>query len=98
MSSLSYVLPALACPVAMGGMMWMMMRSGQGNATSPSRLRPPTGLHGSDDATELEIERLQAELDAVRANPDPGDWGGRGVAASADPAVPADAEVGSNPA
>lgn len=55
MSHLLYVVPALACPIAMGLMMWLMMRGHQ--STEP---RTPTTTQGD------EIARLRAEIDELR--------------------------------
>lgn len=41
MSQFLYVLPALACPVGMGAMMWLMMRSGRQNTTAPPMRHEP---------------------------------------------------------
>ncbi|MGH3516715.1 MAG: hypothetical protein ACRDQ7_04750 [Haloechinothrix sp.] len=48
---MEYLLLALVCPVAMGLMMWMMMR---GNRSAPSSGPDP------------EVARLRAELDELR--------------------------------
>lgn len=62
MSTLLYVLPALACPVGMGLMMWFMMRgkrpAGQPHAT------PTT-------AQEQELARLRNEVEALRGEQTP---------------------------
>lgn len=57
MEALLLGLAALACPVGMGLMMWMMMRGskGQGNAAP------------SDTAAANEVARLRAEIDQLRA-------------------------------
>jgi hypothetical protein len=57
MSQFLYVLPALACPVGMGAMMWFMMRSGRQNATAP-----PAGT----DPREQELADLREEIDGLR--------------------------------
>jgi preprotein translocase subunit YajC len=51
MESLLYALLVLACPVAMGAMMWMMMR--------PSTRR--------DSSAQKEITQLRSEVDQLRA-------------------------------
>lgn len=54
MSQLLYVLALLACPVGMGAMMWMM-----------SRHAPAVATETTDK--ELELARMRAELDQLRA-------------------------------
>ncbi|GAB3033778.1 hypothetical protein GCM10027052_08980 [Parafrigoribacterium mesophilum] len=58
MEQLLYILPALACPVGMGLMMWFMMR-GHG--------KPQTGT----PAQEKELADLRAQVEALRAQPTP---------------------------
>lgn len=55
MEQLLYFLPALACPIGMGVMMWLMMRP---------RGEPKPTNHGSSQAQEL--ARLRAEIDSLR--------------------------------
>ncbi|MFD3928304.1 hypothetical protein [Streptomyces sp. NPDC058614] len=64
MSQFLYVLPALACPVGMGAMMWFMMRSGRKNTTSPA----------ATDPREQGLASLRKEIDDLRAQvaPQPG--------------------------
>lgn len=63
-----YTLPFLACPIAMGLMMWFMMRPRHkddapvGNATQ-----------------EREIARLRAQVDQLRAEQQAGTRSGQGV-------------------
>ena len=52
MESLLYALLLLACPLAMGAMMWMMMR--------PSSTR-------RDSSAQEEITQLRSEVDQLRA-------------------------------
>jgi hypothetical protein len=54
MTETLYALAVLACPVGMGLMMWLMMRSGHGSARS-----------GAEH--EQEVQRLRAEVDQMRA-------------------------------
>lgn len=63
MSHLLYYVPALACPVGMGAMMWLMMRGKSSNTApdAPAQLVLPT----SDQRAEL--ARLRAELDEMRS-------------------------------
>ncbi|MBK3570957.1 hypothetical protein [Streptomyces sp. MBT62] len=58
MQQLLYVLPALACPVGMGAMMWFMMRPEHGTRPDP----------GSD---RQELVRLRKEIDALRTERGP---------------------------
>ncbi|WP_269047938.1 hypothetical protein [Paenarthrobacter sp. Z7-10] len=56
MQQIFYSLAVLACPVGMGVMMWLMMRSNKkpsGDSTAP--------------ASEKELAQLRAELDSLRA-------------------------------
>jgi len=55
MDKLLYLLPALACPVGMGAMMWLMMR-GPG--------KPPAA---PVDPAPAELARLRTEIDALQA-------------------------------
>lgn len=52
MPQLGYLLPALACPVGMGAMMWMMMR-GDKKPVAPA-------------AEDRELAILREEVDALR--------------------------------
>jgi hypothetical protein len=54
-----YPLALLACPIGMGLMMWMMMRSRKPPA--------PTSAESSDN----ELARLRAEVDQLRAEQQP---------------------------
>lgn len=59
MKDLLYVLPALACPIGMGLMMWLMMRPGRTKSTpQPPDVRPEPEL----DALRAEIAELRAGL------------------------------------
>ncbi|ASU81832.1 hypothetical protein CDO52_02660 [Nocardiopsis gilva YIM 90087] len=55
-----YILALLACPIGMGGMMWMMMRRPSGDQ----------GQHQSrTSAHEQELARLRAEIHELRTEP-----------------------------
>ena len=54
MRTLSYLLPALACPAGMGVMMWMMMRGNRHDAT-----------RSGDESRDNELTRLRHELDEL---------------------------------
>ncbi|MDQ6753462.1 MAG: hypothetical protein M3017_08665 [Actinomycetota bacterium] len=59
MQQVFFTLAVLACPLGMGAMMWLMMRSNKkpaGDSTPP--------------ASETELAQLRAELDALRAGQD----------------------------
>ena len=55
MRTLSYLLPALACPAGVGVMMWMMMRGNRHDATPPE-VEPRYD----------ELTRLRQELDELK--------------------------------
>lgn len=71
MSQLLYGLAALACPVGMGVMMWMMMRGGHGtnqpDTPPPHAMAPSMPPAGSSRPVAEEIAGLRAELDQLRA-------------------------------
>lgn len=54
------LLPLLACPLAMGGMMWLLMRMNEGQ---PSDAPPPTGAVEQGDRLAM----LRAQLGEVEA-------------------------------
>ncbi|WP_327432916.1 hypothetical protein [Streptomyces sp. NBC_01236] len=56
MSQILYVLPALACPVGMGAMMWFMMRSGHKS----------TAQAAAADPREKELAALREEIADLR--------------------------------
>ncbi|MDQ2706461.1 MAG: hypothetical protein M3Z25_01970 [Actinomycetota bacterium] len=62
MQQLFYGLAALACPVGMGLMMWMMMRSQRGETGSGAS---PAAGGGEDRAGQ--IDALRAEIDQLKA-------------------------------
>lgn len=59
MVQLGYLLPALACPVGMGVMMWVMMRGGKRPVVTP----PPV-------VEDQELAALRAEVAALRTAQD----------------------------
>jgi hypothetical protein len=59
MDNLLYILPALACPVGMGLMMWLVMRGKRPTADQPPYTAPTT-------AQEQELARLRKEVEALR--------------------------------
>lgn len=62
MDDLLYILPALACPVAMCLMMWFMMRG----------KRPVDRPHTAPTTEqEQELARLRKEVDALRGEQSP---------------------------
>lgn len=54
MDTLLAALPVLACPIAMGAMMWWMARKGHD--------------HGQPHGQDHEIAQLRAELDELRGS------------------------------
>lgn len=65
MAQLLYGLAALACPVGMGVMMWMMVRRPRSAAPTGTAGRTSQSLTAEE--REAELVRLQAELDQLRA-------------------------------
>ncbi|MCO4254471.1 hypothetical protein NG696_04340 [Pseudarthrobacter sp. HLT1-5] len=57
MEQIFYGLAVLACPVGMGVMMWLMMRSNK----KPTSDAPPA------EASAAELAQLRADLDRLRA-------------------------------
>ncbi|MER5686198.1 hypothetical protein [Streptomyces sp. NPDC002205] len=57
MDKLLYLLPALACPVGMGAMMWLMMRPKRDAQNDPATT-----------ADRQELARLRKEIDALRSD------------------------------
>lgn len=57
MDQIFYTLAALACPVGMGAMMWLMMR--------PGKRKPEAARSG---ASEVELAELRADLSKLRAS------------------------------
>ena len=64
MDRLLYVLPALACPIGMGAMMWFMMRGGKTEAASGQQ---------PGDLQVQELAALRSEVDQLRAQVHPQD-------------------------
>ncbi|MBV7700691.1 hypothetical protein [Streptomyces sp. TRM70350] len=59
MDQVLYVLPALACPVGMGLMMWFMRRSRRSDADQPPHTAPTA-------EQEQELAQLRKEVEALR--------------------------------
>lgn len=59
---LFYGLCAVACPVGMGAMMWLMMRGGRSRQSGDNQAPMST----PDQAAQEELTRLRAELDELR--------------------------------
>ena len=60
MRDLLYILPALACPIGMGAMMWLMMRPNRNTATKTNHHQPTSPQDVA--ALRQEIAGLRAEL------------------------------------
>ena len=67
MGRLLLVLPALACPIGMGAMMWFMMRSGQ-KQNPQTTTQTPAQPTGWIDPQQAELASLRAEVDQLRAS------------------------------
>lgn len=61
MEQIFYGLALLACPLGMGAMMWLLMRS---NKKQSDTTAPP-------EASEAELAQLRAEVDQLRASRPP---------------------------
>jgi hypothetical protein len=59
MDKLIYLIPALICPIGMGAMMWLMMRTPREKKPAPDPAAPPT-------ADEHELRQLRSEVEALR--------------------------------
>jgi K+-transporting ATPase A subunit len=68
MATVFYTLAVLACPVAMGLMMFMMMRGQNKNPASQAQGRAD---RAEVDALRAEIEALKADRAADRPQPQP---------------------------
>ncbi|MHB1929523.1 MAG: hypothetical protein ACYDEN_00045 [Acidimicrobiales bacterium] len=62
-----YGLAALACPVGMGVMMWLMMRGGGRNQQVGQPPMPMAGSFDPGSEREAELARMRAEIDQLRA-------------------------------
>ncbi len=62
MTHLFNSLAILACPLGMGLMMWMMMRSGKKSA--------PTATSPGETAKQAELDQLHAQIAEMRAGQD----------------------------
>ena len=67
MDRLLYILPALACPIGMGAMMWFMMRGGKTQAAGGQQPAQPGGPQAQ------ELAALRGEVDQLRAQVYPQD-------------------------
>ncbi|GAA0642105.1 hypothetical protein Stsp02_20480 [Streptomyces sp. NBRC 14336] len=64
MRDLLYLLPALACPVGMGVMMWLMMRPNRSKTVEPS----PDAAGAANQVTpDPEVASLRKEIAGLRA-------------------------------
>lgn len=66
MDTLLAALPVLACPIAMGAMMWWMARKGHDHGQPHSQ--PHSQPHGQPQGQDQEIAQLRAELDELRGS------------------------------
>lgn len=66
MRDLLYVLPALACPVGMGLMMWLMMRPGR-NTQSKAAQSTPYAAATDQPQSQQEVAALRKEIADLRA-------------------------------
>jgi hypothetical protein len=73
MDKLLYILPALACPIGMGAMMWFMMRGGKNAAADAQQPAQPSGPQARElAALRTEVDQLRAQIhpqDAVPTQP-----------------------------
>jgi hypothetical protein len=68
METLLYLLPALACPIGMGLMMWLMMRGQHGQPATRADGRPAQpSMPPPVGDPEVRLARLRAELADVEA-------------------------------
>ena len=67
MQALFYGLAALACPVGMGLMMWMMMR-GQSNGGANNNGNSGDGGSSAGLDTPGQVAALRAEIDQLKAD------------------------------
>ncbi len=62
-----YGLAALACPVGMGAMMWVMMRGSRHGQQVGLPTMPLESPAGGDLERQAELARMRAEIDQLRA-------------------------------
>ncbi len=67
MDKVLYILPALACPLGMGAMMFMMMR-GTGRKPTPPTSQTPGTLTVHVDPRETELAQLREEIQHLSPN------------------------------
>jgi hypothetical protein len=70
MDQLLSLLPALACPLGMGLMMWLMMRGTKGQPTDAMQMPAqdiPDGQTSAAMGPEDRLAELHAQLDMLRA-------------------------------
>ncbi|WP_331753135.1 hypothetical protein OG440_39405 (plasmid) [Streptomyces sp. NBC_00637] len=66
MSQFLYALPALACPVGMGAMMWFMMKGNR----QPAQDKTAGHAGFTTDPREQEVDALRKEINDLRGRVD----------------------------